>query len=367
MTTGPLLDLFYELRRRNLVLGVSEYLAALEALALGFGIGSRAELCWMCQALWSKSPEEHEQVVLAVDQTLPAAITQSELDELSRQADEELRKRAGDSEPTAAPKPDAPVEAPKQEIAEESPGQVELAPVATASADTPLLPRSAEDARRGGGAHFDLIGELPVPRRYIKRAWRYVRRMQRVGPAVELNVEATVTRRYREGVLVAPVLVPRRRNLASVLLLVDEGGSMVPFRPATAALIESARQSGFSRVDVCYFHDVVAARVYRDPGLRTAVPLDVVLRPFAGGGVLIISDAGAARRRCEEDRAEKTRQFLASMRPMAPRIAWLNPVPPSRWPATTAEFIRRSANVPMFPFERGGLDSAMDVLRGRGA
>jgi hypothetical protein len=94
MTTAPLLDLFFELRRRNLMLGVSEYFAGLEALAAGFGVGSRADLCWMCQALWSKSPEEHEQVAEALDIVLPAKITPAELDALAREAQKELDSQA---------------------------------------------------------------------------------------------------------------------------------------------------------------------------------------------------------------------------------------------------------------------------------
>jgi uncharacterized protein len=364
MTAVPLLDLFYDLRRRNLQLGASEYLAALEALALGFGVGSRAELCWMCQALWSKSPDEHEQIALALDQLLPAPITPAELQELAREEQKGTSQDAG--QPVdVAPNADL-LDAPANDVTQESPGRIELTPMVQATADTPLLPRSAEEARRTGETRFDLIGELPVSRRYLKRAWRYVRRMQRIGPAVELDIEATATRRYREGVLVAPVLVPRRRNLASVLILVDEGGSMTPFRQATAAVIESARQSGFARIDVGYFHDVIGGCVYRDPGLRSALAMADALRPFGSGGVLILSDAGAARRHCDEARAEKSRAFLTAMRPMSPRIAWLNPVPATRWPTTTAELIRRSTNVPMFPLDRAGLDAAMDVLRGRG-
>ena len=248
MTTPPLLDLFLELRRRNLPLGVPEYLASLEALAAGFGAGSRAELRWMCQALWSKSPEENEQVAEALDIVLPREITKADLEKLAEQAQAALGDERNDLSEIADADSDAPVERESDAAEAETSGagRVELAPVASAAADAPLLSRAEEEARRRSGARFDLLGDLPVPRRYFKRAWRYVRRMQRVGPAVELDVEGTVARRCREGVLVAPVLAPRRRNLASVLIFVDEGGSMTPSRQTTAALVGAARHSDFA-------------------------------------------------------------------------------------------------------------------------
>ena len=102
----------------------------------------------------------------------------------------------------------------------DSGGYFDLTPVATTlSAQAPYLSRAANDMRLRPAAPFDLLGDLPVPRRYLKRAWRYVRRMRRAGPALELDVEATAGRRYRDGVLTAPVLVPRRSRCVSATTL----------------------------------------------------------------------------------------------------------------------------------------------------
>ena len=43
-------------------------------------------------------------------------------------------------------------------------------------------------------------------------------------------------------------------------------------------------------------------------------------------------------------------------------LAWLNPVPESRWSRSTAEAIR--ALVPMFPLSRDGLIDTVNTLRG---
>jgi hypothetical protein len=117
---------------------------------------------------------------------------------------------------------------------------------------------------------------------------------------------------------------------------------------------------------VFFFHDVPADVVFREADLWDAVPLAEALRPFAAGAVLVVSDAGAARGNRDDQRAKRTCQAVAALRRVTPRLAWLNPVPRPRWPATTAEMIRQECAVPMFALERRAeLDAAMDVLRGR--
>jgi uncharacterized protein with von Willebrand factor type A (vWA) domain len=59
--------------------------------------------------------------------------------------------------------------------------------------------------------------------------------------------------------------------------------------------------------------------------------------------------------------------MVKAMRHFTPNMAWLNPAPKIRWAGTTAEAIIRRHQVPMFAFDRPGLDAAVEVLRGRSA
>ncbi|HEY9601328.1 MAG TPA: hypothetical protein V6C85_06930, partial [Allocoleopsis sp.] len=70
---------------------------------------------------------------------------------------------------------------------------------------------------------------FPVTRRQMKQSWRYLRRPVREGIPIELDIEATVNQIGQRGVLLEPVLVPRRVNRTELLLLIDQDGSMVPF------------------------------------------------------------------------------------------------------------------------------------------
>jgi len=356
----PLLDAFLELRARNFQLGVAEYGLALEALAGGFGTRSRADLIATCLALWAKSPEEQTEVAMALESVMPPQW--------------EWPAAVPDETPAAAPEGEGPREAGS------TPHTGEAMPWqggAAASASVIRRGRTPGAMERDAGAaprrvyalnpHHDFVGSLPIDRREMRRAWRYYRRMQRVGPPVEIDVAMTVRRLQRTGVLDRPVLVPRRVNRARLLILCDAGGSMVPFRYVIDALLESARSAGLERVDVRFFHNVPADHVYADLLCTRPEPLAPAVAPFADAGVLIISDAGAARGLALPGRVRATEAFLKAVRRHTLKVAWLNPVPTSRWEGTSAGEIQRASGIEMFALHRAGLDAAVDVLRGRGS
>lgn len=205
---------------------------------------------------------------------------------------------------------------------------------------------------------------LPVSRRKMVYAWRRLRRPVADGPADVLDVAATVDRAARQGFYLAPVYGRRKRNHARLLLLLDHGGSMVPFHRLTRELAETAAaESDFESVDVYYFHNVPGGVLYLDPFRTRGVPMARVLGECTNDtGALIVSDAGAARRtELVVRRLAETVAFLGQMQAHMVRLAWLNPLPPERWRGSTAGAIARS--VPMFAISADGLARAIDVVR----
>lgn len=355
----PLLDLFFALQRRNFALGLPEYLLALEALGHGFGTASREELAFMCRTIWAKSPEEQVALDQALNVMLPKKLTQPDLDAIAAAAET----------------------APRQEYTEVGTENKQSKPGGAASSGSKTQSTRVGVVTAGAGGvsmrapdlerwelnpNLDFVGDLPVTRRQMKRSWRYYRRMQRVGAPVEVDPGATIQQTYRLGVFLGPVLIPRRTNMARMLILKDERGSMTPFRRVTEPLLESAQQGGLAAVSIAYFHDVPGEVLFRDPALNKPVTLEKIIEPFVGAGVLIISDGGAARGMYDQRRVEQTVQFLRGLLDRwTPNVAWLNPTPPERWPGTSAGAIRQAGGVQMFTLSRRGLDSAVDVLRGR--
>jgi uncharacterized protein with von Willebrand factor type A (vWA) domain len=195
--------------------------------------------------------------------------------------------------------------------------------------------------------------------------WRYLRRPVKDGPRDMLNVAATVERTAHQGFLLQSVYDRRESNHAHLVLLVDQGGSMVPFHRFTRDLVETATtESTLRQVDVAYFHNLPPERVFRDPHLTESLPLAAVLGGCSpDSSILVVSDGGAARGYRNMDRIRTTTEVLVGIKRLTTLIAWLNPMPQSRWAGTSAQFIARL--VPMFQMDPDGFSNAVDVLRGQ--
>lgn len=205
---------------------------------------------------------------------------------------------------------------------------------------------------------------LPVTQREIKKNWRRIRNLVRKGSPVELDVEATVSRVGRDGLLLDPVFIPRRINQTDLLLLIDQDGSMVPFQKFTKQFTDSTIRGGqLGQVRIFYFHNCPMKYLYRDKALSDAKQIDVVfdeLHPFHTVAI-VLSDAGAARGSINPQRYQQTLEFVKRLNHHVKCVVWLNPMPQQRWSKTTA--IEIAQLVPMFEIDRHGLRNAINVLK----
>jgi uncharacterized protein with von Willebrand factor type A (vWA) domain len=161
-------------------------------------------------------------------------------------------------------------------------------------------------------------------------------------------------------------LVPRRTNRVELLLLLDQGGSMVPFHSLSRRLAETALRGGrLGKAGIYYFRNYPDEFLYQDPAHLEAEPIEDILGRLHYGRscALIFSDAGSARGGYNQERADQTKAFLYELKQRVRYVAWLNPMPHARWRASTAGKIMQT--VPMFDISRRGLDEAISVLRGR--
>lgn len=373
----PLLSAFLRLQQRGFALGLPDYLLVLQALVCGFGIGSREELVFTCRTIWGKTPEEQDQVEDAVRWELPPELTQVRIQELIATITADLNNEqggtAGTQEPAIPPSLEqrsgndgtpcedkVPGKGEAKEAIEpnlffnlkQGPGEFDI------QIDPPEIPALLK-------RDFDFQIHLPVSPRRMEQTLRRYRQMLRSGISGELDCDATIQEIHRCGVLVKPVFHFRRTNKARLLILRDEGGSMAPFKPVIDALIRIAMKADFQARAVYYFRNVPRELLFQDSDLLQAQTLQEVLSAYQSAGVLIVSDAGAARGSYNSDRIEKTKRLIASLRRNHFSIAWLNPMPKDRWKQTSAEDIKLRCQVPMFPLDRAGLLAAIDVIRGR--
>lgn len=368
MNTRPLLALFQALRRRGFPLGISEYTLSLNALAKGVVGDSRWDVLFMIQTLWGKTREDQALIADLYNQLLPREITPQVLESLESQSQpgELTPPDSGDVRYTN-PRLSENWERQSQmgDVVPDEPAMANVLPFRSVgidgdgTLDVPMLQDMVMHFS------FDFTGALPITRRQMKRAWRYYRRMQRTGLATELDIETTIRDMHRTGVLLKPGMVSRRVNTARVVIFVDEGGSMIPFRQLTTELLDTAERSGLAEVRIYTFYNLVRHMVRKNTQSREPVFLNRLLESVGGAGVLIVSDGGAARGNLDEDRVKTTIRFIERLRRAAPQVVWLNPVPQDRWRNTSADAIRTRSGVPMFPLDRTGLDAAIDALRGR--
>lgn len=357
-----LFQVFERLRRQGVPLGVSDYLEAIETIQAGVGLEDAASLKGLCRLLWTKSREDQELFDLAFAElvepqlqtistpepiTPTSATPQSIIPEFSTTSPESTPSL---SEPQPQPEPEVELE-PQQERVKLPSRPVEQSFVMK----TELTEKPH---------YYQLTTRLPISQRDMAGVWRQLRRPQRVGVSEELNVEGTINSICRSGLLLRPLLQPRRRNQARLVVLVDQQGSMVPFAPIVEATIESILRGGLlGKTSLYYFHDCPEGFLYQRPSLTAALPVQSVLEEQAkGNSVLIISDAGAARGCYDRRRVAETKSFLKTLSAYTYLFAWLNPMPKTRWQATTAEDI--ACMVPMFPLEQEGLNDTVNILRG---
>lgn len=363
-TTGelPLFKLFTRLREAGLPLGIDEYGLLLRSLQVGFGLPDRSALHRLCAALWAKSDEDErilayhfEQVMRNIGADLSEPPT-PEADERGTSAAQEPGDRGDESGAEAASGPAA--SPPLADLARTLEDEVEVAqafsPGARTDLDAPVR------------AYLLASDYLPVTRRQMKQSWRHLRQPVREGPATEVDLQATLDRLGHDGMLLEPVRIPPRVNRAELFLFLDQEGSMVPFHAMSRRLTETAVRGGrLGLTGIYYFHNCPDGYLYADPARQHAHDIDGVLDRCRSerAGVLIFSDAGAARGGLVPQRVNITRAFLEQVLQRTRRVAWLNPMPRSRWPGTSAGEIARM--IPMFELNQRGLHKAISTLRGR--
>lgn len=353
----PLLDIFNSLRSRHgLPLGVEEYLVIVRSLEAGFGISDRQELEQLCCMLWAKSEEENRLIRRLFKQMwrhFPAE---------SRKEDKSIENNI--SKPIQEDLQVSPVETPS--IDEPLPDLDTTLTITPEPVQAVQAVRSSRGDKQMKRPRYILLTEyFPVTKRQMKQCWRYLRRPVRQGVATELDVEATIAKVGREGILLQPVLMPPCTNRTDLVLLIDQEGSMVPFHDLSRQLVETAERGGRLRTtNVFYFHDYPDEYLYRHPAMLDAKAVSEVLEEIGErAAVLIISDAGAARGNFDQERIDSTKVWIEQLQKSVRYFAWLNPMPSECWRQTTAGEIARF--VPMFEMSPQGMNAAIGVLRGR--
>jgi uncharacterized protein with von Willebrand factor type A (vWA) domain len=185
----------------------------------------------------------------------------------------------------------------------------------------------------------------------------------------EADVPATISKAIEKGFFNEIVFKKYKVSTSHLLLLVDCKGSMIAFDPlvdtigtALKNVLVSSKDQNFRTL---YFSNIPSGKFYVDKTYSKAESLDKVLNRLENksAGIIIISDAGAARGNYNINRIISTVAFLKKLHGNTKRIAWLNPMFEERWQNSSAGEISRY--VAMFEATEKGVKGAVDFLKGR--
>jgi uncharacterized protein with von Willebrand factor type A (vWA) domain len=207
--------------------------------------------------------------------------------------------------------------------------------------------------------------------RQIDVALRGLRRLGREGAIEELDLDDTIDKTGKNAGELEIVFRPPRRNRVKVVLLMDVGGSMDPHAELMSRLFTAASRTGrFAKFRSYYFHNCVYNSVYEDALFRKPVPVaDLLANSDRDEKLVVVGDAlmhpaelldaSGSMYLYTQQRAsgiEWLRRLAAHFR----SAAWLNPEPDRFWSGTTIEVI--ASVFPMFTLTLDGLAQAVRFL-----
>jgi uncharacterized protein with von Willebrand factor type A (vWA) domain len=213
--------------------------------------------------------------------------------------------------------------------------------------------------------------DLVLDVRQIKMALRGLRQLSRIGPEDELDLEKTIGATCKNAGEIEMVWARSRKNAVKLLLLMDVGGSMVPFARLCSQLFSAAHSSThFKDFQYFYFHNCIYDNLYRDIERQEAVSTDHLLRILEPDyKVVLVGDATMAMQ-------ELTQRYgaiyyyernevpgLLRLKQIAEHFThciWINPVEPHYWNHPTVMMIQKL--FPMFELSLDGLGQAAKKL-----
>jgi len=227
--------------------------------------------------------------------------------------------------------------------------------------------------------YIDYSEKSPLSIHQLGDALRALKHLAPVGPKDELNIDQTIYETVRQGGEIELVFDRRMRDKLKVFLFIDNGGwSMTPYVHMTRALFYQA-ESVFKRLRTFFFHNCIYNTVYEDPH-RMFKPIKLLdlLREKPDVRVIILGDASMAPYELIHPRGaiDPTTQqsksglhVLTELRDHFTHSVWVNPISADHWDYTdgahTISMIREL--FPMVDLSLGGIEKAVDILKGNAA
>lgn len=414
----PMYNFFEALRHKGAQLGMDEYFCLLEALSKGFGLEEPEALYKTCKLLWFNPgdsaiqfrelflqywEEEHRYFsdLLSKEKREASEHTEEDPSNLSEEGEEE--KQASGTEDLEVQQQQTrrvfDIDAEDEKDLEEYPPIQESIfpdPIMQQSNAAPIfnleqelgkrfripIDRSMLDGLLNSGneeeveevlAQFRFLAQpfsSKTDPRKVSLSWRHLweHKGDRITPRI--NIPATIDKMAREGGRVREVIYHQEGIFeAKLMILIDDSKSMVAFKEQAEQMVQIIAQEIDSSPECYYFSDLALDRYFRDRAHTEAIKITELKSKYLRQRipVLIISDGGAARGNYSKENIIKTYQGVAQVRNFASQIAWLNPMPRSRWnsPRPSSAWYIDQQVISMYDFSNEEVQAAVNLLRGK--
>lgn len=193
-------------------------------------------------------------------------------------------------------------------------------------------------------------------------------------PKTELDIDGTIDKTCNNGGYLQIEMMKPRKNAVKLLLLMDSGGTMIPYTRLMNDLFQSVNKSNhFKDVKVYYFHNCIYSKLYKTPECENGDWIDTEWM-FRNVGsdykVIIVGDAAMAPEELYSNTGNYRGpngglsgfEWLQLMKRHYKKVVWMNPkMAPGRAPWREAETAVKEI-FPMYKLTVKGLNEAMVKL-----
>lgn len=384
------LDFFYTLRRHKVPVSITEWMSLLQALSQGFAHASLGSFYTLARALLVKDVSYYDAYDNAFKEVFQGVETPAEIVEeiLAWLRHPQTLAHLSPEQLALLPKLD--LEALRQLFAERLREQQERHDGGNRMIGTGGTSPFGQNGQHPAGIRLDGDGgqrsavQVAQARRFqnyrsdrtldvrqIQMALKKLRYLQRIGHEEELDLEATIDKTCKNGGDIELAFAPPHKNNAKVLLLMDAGGSMLPYTNVVEQLFSAAHQlTHFKDFQYYYFHNCIYEQIYTDIRLHTKVSTSSLLHTLdADYKVILVGDAYMAPEELLDPggalyyyhhNSTPGIEWLRRIQAHFKACMWLNPIPERHWNRSSIALVCQV--FPMYELTLDGLDRGTQHL-----
>jgi uncharacterized protein with von Willebrand factor type A (vWA) domain len=396
------IDFFYLLRKTGVPVTISEWMAFTEALYLGYFQTSLNHLYFIGRAFLVKSEAYYDMYDIAFQEFFGGIKTDrieldkvlgwlenplNKLPRLSREEMEELRQRIEEFQKNNDM--DEILRRFRERLKEQKERHDGGNKWVGTGGTTPFgaYGKNPGGIRVGGESTMQSASKIAGERRYrnyrndiildvrqTKVALKKLRELKRDGIEDELDIEKSIDKTAKEGGEIELVFSRSRENSTRLILLMDTGGSMLPYTELCERLFSAASQMDhFKEFRYYYFHNCIYQDLFEDVDNSKRIPTEKLFANFHDGyKVVLVGDARMSyselfyENGCIDYFSTNDKpgvEWLLKIRQHFPHSVWLNPTETYFWRHTTVSSIGKI--FPMFELTLDGLKDAIKSLKSR--